>query len=107
MPIRSPGALGTLHPSQHQCVDHATAAEFRRGLRVTGRCPERWMRTLPAGRPDIHVTMGEMLAFPAERPLMAGQSLHNKVDRFPETLDDANRIGVTRHHFAVAGLHET
>ena len=64
------------------------------------------MRPLIARRPDVRVAMREVLALPTERAVMAGQRLHDQVDRFPEALDDADGVGVARHHLAVARLHE-
>src|SRR5262249_53965990 len=39
---------------------------------------------------------------PAEWPVMRSQRLLNQVYRFPEAVDITNRVGVARHHLAVA-----
>src|SRR5437016_5209986 len=64
------------------------------------------MWALVARRPDVGMTMCEVLALPAERALVAGQRLHDQVDRLPEALHDADRIRVAGRHLAVARLHE-
>ena len=60
------------------------------------------MRALINRRPDVDMAVGEMLALPAEWPVMRGQRLLDQVDRFPEAVDITNRVGVARHHLAVA-----
>ena len=52
------------------------------------------------------MAMGVVLALPAERPVMRGQGLLNEIDRLPEAGDIADRVGVARHHLAVAGFDE-
>ena len=48
--------------------------------------------------------MGEVPAFPAERPVMSGQGGGDQVDRLPETLDVADRVGVGGGHLGAARL---
>ena len=96
------GALAGLGAAQHERVDHAAPAELGRGLGIAGRRPHRRVRPLVDRRPDVDVAVGEVLALPAERPVMRGQRLLDQVDRLPEALDIADRVGVARHHLAVA-----
>src|SRR6202007_118293 len=79
--------LAGLGAAQYERVDHAAPAELGRGLGITGRRPHRRMRALIDRRPDVDVAVGEMLALPAEGPLVRGQGLLDQVDRLPETFD--------------------
>src|SRR5215471_992930 len=92
--------------AQDEGIHHATPAELGGGLRIAGCRPHRRVRPLIDGWPDVDVTVSEMLALPAERAGMRGQGLGYQVDGFPEALDIADRVGVTRHHLAVARFDE-
>jgi len=96
------GTLAGFGAAQDKRVDHAAPAELRRGLGIAGRRPHRWMWTLIDRRPDVDVAVGEVLALPAEGPVMRGQGLLDQVDRLPKSVDIADRVGVARHHLAIA-----
>src|SRR6516225_5808398 len=96
-----PAGLGA---AQYERVDHAAPAELGRGLGISGRRPHWRMGTLVDRRPDVDVTVSEMLALPAERPVMRGQGLLDQVYRLPEAFDISHRVGIARNHLAVAGF---
>ena len=75
-------------------------------MRIAGRRPHPRMRLLPGARPDVDVAMGEVLALPGERPVMAAQRLVDQVDRLPVALDIVDRIGIGRRHLGAARLDE-
>ena len=101
--VGAPGAFGA---AQHQHVDHAAPADLGGGLRIAGGRPHAGMRVLPRAWPDVHVTMREVLALPAERSLVMAQRLLDEVDRLPVALDVVDRIGVAGGHLGAARLHE-
>ena len=100
--IGAPGPPGHVDPAHDHDVDHAAAAEFGGVIGVGGRRPHRRMRLLVGPRPDVDVAVGEMLALPAERAVVMGQGLVDQVDRLPEALADADRVGVARGHLGAA-----
>src|SRR5262249_15068548 len=106
LPIRPPRALGSLGAPEDEYVDHAAPADLGRRLRVAGRGPETWVRLLVWSRPDVHVPMGEVLAFPGVRTLLVRQRLGDEIDGFPVSLDVVDWVGVVGCHFAAARFHE-
>src|SRR5262249_29673644 len=102
LPVRIESPPAGFGAAQYEGVDHATPTQFGGGLGVAGRRPHRRMRALINRRPDVDVAMTVVPALPAERTVMRGQSHLNEIDRLPETLDIADRVGVARHHLAVA-----
>src|SRR5205814_8360576 len=93
-----------LGAAQHERVDGAAAPQFGRGLGIAGRGPEARMRPLIGTRPDIDVTVREVLALVADGPVMRGQCQFDDVHRLPEVSDIAYRLGIARYHLAVAGF---
>ena len=64
------------------------------------------MRLLPGPRPDVDVAVVEILAFPVERPVVAGHRLDDEVVRLPEPVHDADRILVGGGKFVGHALDE-
>ncbi len=100
------GALRSLRPAQHQRVDIAAPPQLGRGLGIAGRRPELRVRPLIRPGPEVDVPVGVVLALEADRPVMRGQRQFDDVDRLPEAVDEADRVGVARHHLAVARFDE-
>src|SRR5262249_61884535 len=92
LPIGAPRALRLFDTAKDHHVDDAAAPELRGGGRVTGGRPQRRMGLLPRSGPNVHVAVGEVLAFPAERPLAMRERLQDEVDGFPEAFDDTDGV---------------
>src|SRR5262245_15749857 len=67
-----PSLLGTLRAAQYECVDDAAPPALGCRTRIARRCPQLGHRLLIGPRPDVHMTMREVLALPTERTLTMG-----------------------------------
>ena len=84
----------------------AAPADLGSGLGIAGGRPHPRVRLLPRPRPDVHVAMREVLAFPAERSVVVAERLLDQIDGFPVALDVVHGVRVVRRHLGAARLHE-
>src|SRR3989442_12431531 len=82
--IRAEYALRTLEAGQEAGHDVALLADGARARRAERGDPDRWVRLLVRARPDVHLAVMEVLAFPVERTGVARPRLHDEVVSFPE-----------------------
>ena len=65
------------------------------------------MRLLPDARPDIHLAIVEILAFPVEGAVMRRHRLDDEIMRLPEAVHQINRILVRGRDLVGNALDET
>src|SRR5262249_62349681 len=70
--------------STQRCDDVSTLAEDTRIALAAGRAPNRWMQLLPRARPDVHLPIVEVFAFPIKRLVMARHSIDYEIVSRPK-----------------------
>src|SRR5207245_8029121 len=104
--IRAEYALRALEAVQEAGYDVALLADRARARRAERGDPDRWVRLLVRARPDVHLAVMEVLAFPVERTVVARPRLHDEVVSFPEAVHHPGRPMVPRRHLVRHPAHE-
>src|SRR5437660_9026075 len=73
-------------------------AHLARAARAQRGDPDRGMGLLVRTRPDVHLAVVEVLAFPVEGPVVARPRLDDQVVRLPETLHHVRGAMVAGGH---------